>query len=370
MGKTILLNGSLASSLVNFRGPLIRLLLARGHRVHVTAPGIDGETAQTLQNWGATVHSIDLARDSVGLLGDLRYCAALRSRCRQTRADLVINYTIKPNIWGAIAAAGTGARSASMVTGLGYAFIPGTGIRRKAMQRIARGLYRIATTLNSVVIFQNPDDQRDFIAAGSLGDPMKARLVDGSGVDIASFAPAPLPFEPVFLMISRFLWTKGLREYAEASLSVLDELPSARCLLVGYGGSGPDVVPEEEIARWQDAGLEVLGELQDVRPALASASIYVLPSYREGTPRSVLEAMAMGRPIITTDAPGCRETVIEGVNGLLIPVGDSAALAQAMRRLAGDAATRSAMGLASRRIAEERYSDITVSEMLVGHLGL
>ena len=370
MAHTILLNGSLASSLINFRGSLIAELVKRGYQVHVTAPEISATIADELRQLGAIPHSIYLVRDGISPLGDLAYVWAIFSLIRRHRIDTVIGYTIKPNIFGTLAAKLAGVRSAAMITGLGFSFVSGTGLGRRMIQRTIRRLYRLATDCNYVVIFQNPDDQKDFVKAGFLADSGKARLVDGSGVDVAYYAASSLPESATFLMISRFLWSKGIREYAAAAQQLRALRPGIRTLLVGFGGGHPDTVSEAELTDWADGGLEFLGELKDVRPALLQASVYVLPSYREGTPRSVLEAMAMARAIITTDAPGCRETVSDGINGLLVPVGNVPALVEAMLHLADDPVKRANMGRESRRIAESRYCVEHVNARLLEHLGL
>lgn len=370
MQKTVLLNGSLAESLINFRGELIKRLVARGHQVHVTAPEIDKAITAGLRDIGAVAHSVPLARQKTGVFADVRYCRSLMRVIDDCGADYVINYTVKPNIWGGIAAGLKGVPSASMVTGLGFSFIPGKGLRRGLAQRIARVLYRAASSMNDVVIFQNRDDLADFTAAGCLANPDKAKLVDGSGVDVDHFAPRPLPPTPVFLMVSRYLKTKGLCEYAAASLELKAKHPGWRFHLAGYPDFGPDGFPESQVAEWNEGGLEILGHFVDVRRAIAESSIYVLPSYREGTPRSVLEAMAMGRPVITTDAPGCRETVRHGENGLLVPVADAAALRDAMEALGRDADMRRRMGQEGRRIAENRYEVGRVTDRLIGFFNL
>jgi glycosyltransferase involved in cell wall biosynthesis len=189
-------------------------------------------------------------------------------------------------------------------------------------------------------------------------------------VDLSYFQPTSLPEAPVFLLIARLLWSKGIREYVGAALKVREQVPHARFQLAGFLDEGPDAVTDAELDGWIKAGIEYLGPLEDIRPAMAGASVYVLPSYREGTPRTVLEAMAMGRPVITTDAPGCRETVRNRVNGLLVPTRDVDSLAAAMTILAEDSAVRSAMGAEARRIAEGKYAAEAVAMSVLAHLSL
>jgi glycosyltransferase involved in cell wall biosynthesis len=354
--QRILINGSYAPSLINFRGPLLAALVAKGVDVHVSAPDIPAETTAQLAAMGVTAHSLPLQRTGRGLLGDIGYFRALRRLMASIRPDCVLGYTVKPNIWGSIAAKLSGVRSYSWITGLGFVFIDGDGLGRKATQMVARQLYRVATACNEKVIFQNPDDRADFLAHGCLADHSKTALVNGSGVDTSHFCAAPLPDAPIFLLIARLLRSKGLAEYGDAAQRVKARIPHARFQLAGMLDEGPDAISQTELDALIAGGIEYLGPLTDVRPAIAAASVYVLPSWREGTPRTVLEAMAMGRPIITNDVPGCRQTTVEGVNGLLVQPHDAALLAAAMETLASDGALRARMGQASLDRVREIYA--------------
>ncbi|WP_257550918.1 glycosyltransferase family 4 protein [Sphingopyxis sp. DBS4] len=354
----IFLLGSYAPSLINFRGPLIRDLLAAGHRVSVGAPDIPGDVRSALEAMGAMVYETPLERRGTGMRADLAYYRVLKRILLRIRPDALLTYTIKPNIWGAFAAGSAGIPSYAMITGLGYAFTE-AGARLSTRQRLtgmaARWLYRAATRRSERVIFQNPDDRDDFIRGGCLVDPAKAAMIDGSGVDMEHYSRAPLPDAPVVLMIARLLAAKGVRDYAAAAFAVRASHPSARFLLVGPFDEGPDSIGREEVEEWVADGLEYLGPTDDVRPVIAQARLYVLPSYREGTPRSVLEAMAMGRPVVTSDAPGCRETVKHGVNGLLVPVRDSRRLAAAIVHLLDNPMEVEAMGQAGYELVALKY---------------
>lgn len=369
-GKVVLLNGSLAESLINFRGPFIIDLLALGHIVHVSAPDIDATIRHRLQQMGAVVHEVLLARTGLNPIADYAYYKAMRQLIRDICPAMVIGYTVKPNIWGSLAARAEGVRSASMVTGLGYSFIARGSGPRVIVQKAVKWLYARATVGNWRVIFQNPDDLADFVSAGCLKDVSKARLVNGSGVDLAHYPLKSLPAAPAFLLIARLLWTKGIREYCDAALILKAKCPTAIVRLAGPADNGPDGIPASQIDIWEKAGIEYLGPLSDVRPALAQCSVYVLPSYREGTPRTVLEAMATGRAIITTDVAGCRETTIDGLNGLVVAVQDTHSLAEAMAKLAMSPDKRKAMGMASRKLVEEKYAIEKVNWTLIDHLEL
>lgn len=304
-------------------------------------------------------------------LADLASLRALWRLFRELRPDVFLGYTIKPVIYGTLAAAVAGVpHRFAMITGLGYAFG-----RQEAKQRlvggIARALYRLALARAERVFFQNPDDLTLFRDGGLLRSGEQAVIINGSGVDTDFFRTVPLPSLPVFLFIGRLLVDKGVREYAAAARVLRERHPQVRCLLVGWLDENPATIEAAELERWTaDGDVEFLGRLDDVRPVFEQCSVYVLPSYREGTPRTVLEAMAMGRAVITTDAPGCRETVTDGENGFLVPVGDAVALADAMQRLVDEPALAERMGERGRRVAEDKYDVRKVNARILQTIGL
>jgi len=353
----IVLLASFGPSLLNFRGPLIRDMIARGYQVTVGAPNITGDVRQKIEELGAHVKETPLERNGTGIRSDILYLRELTRLLQELRPDLVLTYTIKPNIWGAFAASRAGATSIAMVTGLGYAFSGEAGTWKSRISRwLARRLYRAATERNRFIIFQNTDDRDDFISQGCLKDQDKVKIVNGSGVDLEHYELAPAIQTPVFLMISRLLISKGVREYFEAARIVKNRNPQAKFIFVGPHDNGPDAIERDQFRAWiDDRIVDWMGTVTDVRPILRDAAVYVLPSYREGTPRSVLEAMAMGRPIVTSDAPGCRETVVDGENGFLVPVRDVNALAEAMQHFIDDPSLVAIMGKKSHKIACEKY---------------
>jgi glycosyltransferase involved in cell wall biosynthesis len=215
-------------------------------------------------------------------------------------------------------------------------------------------------------VFQNPDDQKTFLDLGLISRSAETALVNGSGVSLDRFTPSPLPAATdSFLMVARLLRDKGVREYVEAAKLVREDYPSAKFVLIGPRDSNPDAIEATELDDWVSSGvIDYRGELQDVRPALAECAVFVLPSYREGTPRSVLEALATGRAVITTDAPGCRETVDHEINGLLVPVASAAAVAEAMRRLIREPALVTRMSQASLQKARSKYDVKLVNEKM------
>lgn len=369
--RTVLILGSFAPSLVTFRGALIADIVAAGHRVVAAAPFETEAEMDAVRALGAEPRTTAVERHSLGPLANLRYARALKRLVAEVKPDVFLAYTAKPVAWGAPAARAAGVPMvAALITGLGYAFTEGRELKRRVSKLALAALYRRALSKCDRIIFQNPDDLATFRALGILAKDAPTAVVNGSGIDLARFTPAPPPKDVSFLMIARLLKDKGVREYADAALSLKARYPNVSWRLAGYLEPSPDSIAPEELERWIAGGLEYLGRLADVRPALAAAACYVLPSYREGTPRTVLEAMAMQRAVITTDAPGCRETVVDGENGFLVPPRDTKALAEAMERAIADPARLAAMGQRSRRLAETKYDVREVNRAMMGLLQL
>ncbi len=368
--KVILL-GAEPASLVNFRGTLIKQLVAGRYDVHVAALAATPEQRATLAAMGVTYHAVPFARAGMNPLLDFKSFVALVNLFRKEQPDALIAYTSKPVIYGMLASWCTGVKNrTAMITGLGYSFIPGAELKRRVANLVSKTLYRLALSRATGVIFQNPDDRDEFSKLNLLPKHLMPSVVNGSGVNTQEFSQAPLPVAPIFLMMARLLVDKGVREYAAAAARVCKAVPGARCQLLGAMDPSPNAIAPPEIVSWQAAGFEYLGETQDVRPFISAASAVVLPSYREGTPRSVLEGMAMGRAIISTDAPGCRETVVHGTNGFLVPIRNVDALADAMVTLAQDVALRARMGEESRRMAVAKYDAVAVARDTILKAGL
>lgn len=364
--------GGVARSLLNFRGPLLRSMLTVGHTVYTAAGETSPAIREQLKDMGVEHFDIPLERAGLNPLSDAKVMHRLVEIFRRVRPNLTLNYTIKPVIYGSIAARLVNVpKICSMITGLGYSFGEG-GAPRRILRTVTRQLYRISLKSNSVVFFQNPEDRSLFLNDRLFSKPEQAILVNGSGVDCKHYSPAPFPEIPSFLLIARLIRDKGILEYLAAARKVRQEYPQVKFYLVGGIDSNPACISQKELNTWVgDGTVEYLGRLDDVRPAIANSSVYVLPSYREGTPRTILEAMALGRPIITTNAPGCKETIkrassnsclspeddgiIEGENGFLAPVKNSAKLAEAMKKLISHPGLIQQMGAASRSFVVEKY---------------
>jgi len=373
----ILIIASLAESLINFRGPLIAALQTKGLDVHVAAPDIPANSTMCLQlqSMGLSVHQVFMSRTGTNPLADLRTAWALWRLMRKITPSMVLCYTIKPVIYGTLAASLAGVpKRFVLVTGLGYAFQG--GVQRSRLQGLVQSLYGFSLARAQRVFFQNPDDLALFQERGILRSHTPVCVVNGSGVDVASFAVKPLPVAALtgavrFLFIGRLLGDKGVREYAQAARLLKHSHPQVQCALVGWIDSNPNAISQAELTAWvADGSIEFLGRLADVRPAIEACSVYVLPSYREGTPRTVLEAMAMGRAIVTTDAPGCRETVVHGENGFLVPVQNVEALVQTMRRFIDEPDLQQQMGVRSRQLIEDKYDVHKVNAVMLAGMGL
>jgi glycosyltransferase involved in cell wall biosynthesis len=348
-----------ARSLVNFRGALIEALISQGHSVYAIGPNADSETLGWLADRGVDYFFVPLARASLSPTTDLKTLLASRSALVRGGAEAVIAYTIKAIVYGLLAARIVGLnRRYAMITGLGYAFTDGVdSIKRRFTRSVVRSLYKLSLARAEAVIFQNPDDLKVFSELGLIDSKSRVGIVNGSGVDIGRFQPEPLPTAPVCLMIARLVADKGVGEYIHAARYLKARVPHAVFKLVGPFDPNPAALPAGLLeTAIEENAIEYLGEIKDVRPVIATASIFVLPSYREGTPRSALEAMAMGRAVVTTDAPGCREVVEDGVTGLLVPVKSVTELANAILRLIESPELRQQMGFAGRARAVSRYA--------------
>lgn len=371
MTQHVIVVGAFPSSLINFRGELIRLMVARGHRVTAMAGEATAEDVARIEALGARFVPFPVQRAGMDPRADLHTLRTLRELFRTLQPDVILAYTMKPVVWGGLAArAVPKARFYALITGLGFA-LEGRGLRGSALALVMRTLLRAALARATGVIFQNEDDRNAIVAMGLVARDRTHR-VNGSGVDCSMYGEQPLPGgAPVFLLIARLLRAKGLREFALAARRIRAERPDARFVVLGGADPSPDRVPLERVQAWEREGIiEFEGPVTDVRPALAGCHVYVLPSYREGMPRTVLEAMATGRPILTTDAPGCRDTVVEGENGFLVPPQDANALTERIRWFLEHEEEWPRMAAASRRLALERYEVGSVNRAMCDIMGI
>ena len=375
-----LMISSFLPSVLNFRGKLLEAIHAQGYEIHIMAPEFASfpEEQQKLQALGYHLHEIPMQRTGTNPVADLKLLKNLYQQIRQIQPEYVLSYTIKPVIYGTLAAwlAKVPHRFA-LITGLGYAFQNVESGKRSLFQKLVHGLYAQALKRSDKVFFQNPDDLKLFQDMHLLDANKPTVVVNGSGVNVQDFDVMPLPKDDAgvvkasFLLIARLLGDKGVREYAESARIIKAQYPEAEFHLVGWIDDNPSAISQAELDTWiADGRLKYWGKLSDVRPAIAESSVYVLPSYREGVPRSTQEAMAIGRAVITTDVPGCRETVVDGLNGFLVPKWDPEALAKKMIYFIEHPEQARLMGAESYKIAVEKFDAEKVNQRLVNILGL
>lgn len=364
---TIVIAANSAWNIVNFRGALIEGLVAAGWRVIALAP--DDGSAATLTDLGAEFVPIRIDSSGTSVLRDARLFLDYLAVLRKLRPRAFLGFTVKPNIYGSLAAGVLGVPTINNISGLGTAFMdPGP------LNWLVSRLYRLALARSDRVFFQNSSDLGLFVA-WALVRPEQAARIPGSGIDLERFRPPTdvrsegRPFR--FLFVGRLLRDKGLVEYADAARLLRPLWPQVEFAILGFAGSdNRSAVPIAQVERWRDEGLvEYLGETDDVRPYLENSDCVVLPSYREGLPRSLLEAAAMANPMIASDVPGCRDVVADGENGFLCEARSPESLARAMEKMLRlEPHVRAAMGTRARERVEHEFDQALVVEAYLGAL--
>ena len=366
--QKIFLVSRCAWTLYNFRSGLMRKLVETGNQVVGGGAAGDGFEPK-IEALGVKFNALPVDKKGINPRADVKLFVTLYRWYKQEQPDIVHHFTIKPVIYGSVAARMARIpKIVNTVTGLGYVF---TDEKTTWLRHLVVRLYRISLNCADFTFFQNPDDY-DFFLSRGLVKKSGTALLPGSGVDCEHFLPLPglnplKESQPTFLMVSRLLKDKGVYEFVEAACRVKARHPEARFQLLGRRDvRNPNVVPESDLKRWDNEGLvSWIGEVSDVRPIIAKSDVVVLPSYREGTPRALLEAAAMAKPIITTDAVGCRQVVDDGINGLLVPVKDSSSLAQAMEQMIRDPEMRKRMGKAGRKKVEREFDEKMVIKKIL-----
>lgn len=365
--KTVVISINAAWNIVNFRRGLISALQANGFHVIALAPR--DPYVSRFAELGVEYHEIEIDQQGVSPVRDLQLLLRYRQALGRIRPDVFLGYTAKPNIYGSLAAHSLGIPVINNVSGLGTAFI-----KQGLLTRIVSTLYRVAFSRSSTVFFQNEEDRALFVGQ-KLVPAAKAGLLPGSGINLEEFRPVPVQARNggfAFLLVARLLWDKGIGEYVEAARLVRAEEPTARFQLLGFlDVANRTAIARREVEGWVTEGLiEYLGHSDDVRPVIAAADCVVLPSYREGLPRVLLEGAAMGKPLIATDVPGCRQVVEDGRNGFLCAVRDARSLADAMLRMLRQSADqRRAMGAAARAKIEAEYDERIAIERYLEAIG-
>jgi glycosyltransferase involved in cell wall biosynthesis len=373
MKPKIAMAANAAWNFVNFRAGLIRALVQTGYEVVAIAPS-DGYVASVVA-LGCRFVALPMDNQGTHPGRDLLLAFRFYQILSREQPEIYLGYTVKPNVYGSLVAHALGIPVINNITGLGSVFI-----KENWLSRLVRGLYRMALSRSAKVFFQNDDDRSLFIASGLVHPAITDRL-PGSGIDTTRFLPIPLPARPTvrFLLIARMLWDKGIGEYVEAARMLKQRGISAEICLLGFlDVRNPAAISRRQMNEWVNEGVvHYLGVSDTVVEELATADCVVLPSYREGVPRTLLEAAAVGRPIITTDSIGCREVVDNGINGYLIQPRNASDLAEKMElmiSLTWD--ERNEMGKRSREKVEREFDErIVISKYLesiteiLGHQG-
>jgi glycosyltransferase involved in cell wall biosynthesis len=364
----ILILGTVPNDLLNFRANLIKDIIKKDHQVIASSSSLDTNSNIHVKKLGISYEPIFLNRHGLSLIGDSRTLINLLNLFKKQKPHLVLAHGIKLVIWGGISARIRNIPFFALITGLGFAF-QGKSFKRRLLTKLVSFLYRIALSHSKAVIFQNKDNRDLFIKKGIV-PRSKTHIVNGSGVDIKKYSYTKQPDNDVsFLLVSRLLGEKGLREYAAAAKIVKAKFHNIKFDLVGAEDASLDAIPLEEVISWSNY-VNYNGSTLDVRPYIKKCHVYVLPSYHEGLPRSTLEAMSMGRPILTTNATGCKETVDEGINGFMVPIGSIKKLAEKMIWFIENKDKIQTMGEQSRIIVESRFDVRRVNEDMLKILGI
>ena len=366
MSMTIMIVANTSWYLYNFRLGLIKSLLERGYQVFTLVP--EDEFSDKLSQKGC--HHIHLEMDNKGLnpVSDLRMKNKLTDIYSEINPDLIIHYTIKPVLYGSMVAGKLGISFMNNITGLGTVFI-----RRNWVTWLVKRLYRHSQKNADYIFFQNSDDRELFNREKMISEDMPQEVIPGTGIDTDHFNVRPYPeSNPVtFLLIARMLWDKGVREFVEAARQIKSEFSNVNFQLLGFlDVENRTAISRIQVERWDKDGIvEYLGYTDDVREHIAFSSCVVLPSYREGLPRTLLEAAAMGRPIIATDVTGCREVVEHGANGYLCKERDANDVAEKMKDMINlSTDERREMGLKGRKKMEENFDEKSVVQKIVNRI--
>jgi len=353
----------------NFRGDLLKSIRNIGYDITVIGP--DKTDIDKIESLGVTFIEIPVNKNGTSIIGDLKYCKNLYHEIKKINPDVILSYTIKPVVYGTIAGWLNGVKNINcLITGGGYTFTS-TSFKAKILGIVVRFLYKFSLSLSNNVIFQNKDDKDEFVVEG-LVNKNKCHVVNGSGVNMKHFSSSNYPETTNFFMLSRLLKSKGVMEYLEAAKKVKTLHPEVHFSILGkYEDKMQDAIDKDYLEELISTGvIERYDETTDVRPYYEKCSVYVLPSYREGTPRSVLEAMSMGRPIITTDTNGCRETVKDGINGFLAPIKNSDAVAEKMMYFIEHPEQIKKFGKASIEYCKEKYEVNMVNKNMMEFMGV
>jgi glycosyltransferase involved in cell wall biosynthesis len=349
---------------------MMKEFIARGWRVVALANEDENRWKEKFSECGIEYRQIYVQRNGVNPLNDLKTLRSIKTQLKDIRPQKIFAFQAKTVIYGAIAANQLGITEFyPLIAGMGSVFLE-DDVKTRIVRKILTTEYKVAMRRCPAIFFQNHDDE-DIFKRQRIIKHQKVVLIHGSGVNTEKFTVLPIPFSPTFLCISRLIRDKGVGEYLEAARKLHKVYPDIKCFLVGPYDTNPSAITEYELEEYvKDGSVEYFGETDDVRPFLAQSSVLVLPSYREGTPKTNLEAMACGRPVITTDAPGCKETVIDGENGWLVPVKDVDGIVEKMKWFIDHPDEIEKMGLRGRSMVESIFDVNKVNATICETMGL
>jgi glycosyltransferase involved in cell wall biosynthesis len=366
--KRILIIASFAGSIAWFRGDFIKCLVKNNFKVYTASPDYTKEDSKTLRGMGAIPIQFNLQRTGLNPFKDFKSILELKSIIKENQIDIVFPYTVKPVIYGSMAANMCKVPVVSLITGLGYTF-SGLSTKSKILQKFNETLYKLSIRKNKSIVFQNKDDYQLFLDRNVISKHQGVDFVSGSGVNLNqfSFKEKNVTGGVSFLLVARLIKEKGIALYMEAAKLLKRKYPDAEFHLVGPTETSPSAISEVEIFQLHDEGIIIFhGHQMNIHEHFQKRDIFVLPSYyREGLPRTSLEACATGNPIITTDSVGCREAVREGENGFLIEPQNLDALVRAMEYFIINPEKIKEMGINSRKYAEERFDVNIINNDLV-----
>ncbi len=367
--KSIVVLSSHTPSLFWFRTDMMREFMKRGYRVYALGNEEEAKWTEKFSSIGIEYQQIMVSRNGVNPLQDKKTIESIMTKLKKIMPEKIFTFQAKTVIYGTIAANRLGITEVyPLIAGMGSTFLS-NGLKTRVVRFLMISLYKKSMKKCPVVFFQNHDDEQIFRKCGIIKD-QRIVMIHGSGVNTNKFTVLPLPDKPAFLCISRLIRDKGVYEYLEACRRMKKEYPEIRCLLVGPYDTNPSALNPEELQPYIDEGIEYFGEQENVRPYIGQCSVFILPSYREGTPKTNLEAMACGRAVITTDAPGCKETVIDGENGFLVPVKDISTIIEKMIWFIEHPDRIRTMGEKGRHMVEEIFDVKKVNSVICEAMGI
>ncbi|WP_187269597.1 glycosyltransferase family 4 protein [Flagellimonas hymeniacidonis] len=374
MKKKILIICSYDGSLITFRGDFIQDLVKEGYSVYAAAPEMSSKVNEKIKEFGASPLSFQLKRTGLSPFSDIRSMLQLKKIIQKHQIDIVFPYTIKPVIYGSMAANLSRTPVVSLITGLGFTFT-GISLKARLLQSIAEFLYKISIQKNKLVIFQNKDDAELFRKRNILSNIQNTSVVNGSGVNLDRYSyreNTNTTGAVKFLFVARLIREKGIHLYIEAAKMLKSKFPMAEFHIIGAPDKSPSSINIKDLTHFHDNGVVIYhGRQNNVSYFLGKSDIFVLPTYyREGVPRSILEALSVGLPIITTDSPGCRETVVGSENGKLISPGSLEELVGAMQFFLENPSAIHQMGISSRELAEKKFDVKIINKEIISSLNL